>query len=106
MTINGQRCIGLSIYKEPKFNTVDAVKSLETALTDLEKALPGYEFIRVQDQGAYIHNAIGEVQNTLLIGILLAVFILYVFLRRIGTTLVISVAIPVSIIATFQPDVF
>ena len=102
VTINGERCIGLSIYKEPKFNTVDAVKSLETAITDLEKALPGYEFIRVQDQGAYINNAIGEVKNTLLIGILLAVFILYVFLRRIGTTLVISVAIPVSIIATFN----
>jgi len=102
VTINGERCIGLSIYKEPKFNTVDAVKSLETALTLLEKALPGYEFIRVQDQGAYINSAIGEVKNTLLIGILLAVFILYVFLRRIGTTLVISVAIPVSIIATFN----
>jgi len=102
VTINGERCIGLSIYKEPKYNTVDAVKSLEIAITDLEKALPGYEFIRVQDQGAYIHNAIGEVQNTLIIGILLAVFILYVFLRRIGTTLVISVAIPVSIIATFN----
>ena len=92
----------LSIYKEPKFNTVDAVKSLETAIAELEKALPGYEFIRVQDQGAYINSAIGEVKNTLLIGILLAVFILYIFLRRIGTTLVISVAIPVSIIATFN----
>lgn len=102
VTINGQRCIGLSIYKEPKFNTVDAVRSLEVAITDLEKALPGYEFIRVQDQGAYIHNAIGEVKNTLLLGILLAVIVLYVFLRRIGTTLVISVAIPVSIIATFN----
>ncbi|MCX6325477.1 MAG: efflux RND transporter permease subunit [Bacteroidia bacterium] len=102
VTINGERCIGLSIYKEPKFNTVEVVKSLGVAITDLEKALPGYEFIRVQDQGNYIHNAIGEVQNTLLIGILLAVFILYVFLRRIGTTLVISVAIPISIIATFN----
>jgi HAE1 family hydrophobic/amphiphilic exporter-1 len=102
VTINGERCIGLSIYKEPKFNTVDAVKSLETAITDLEKALPGYEFVRVQDQGTYIHKAIGEVQNTALIGILLAVFVLYVFLRRIGTTLVISIAIPVSIIATFN----
>jgi len=102
VTINGERCIGLSIYKEPKFNTVDAVKSLEAAIKDLEKALPGYEFIRVQDQGAYINSAIGEVKNTLIIGILLAVFILYIFLRRIGTTLVISVAIPVSIIATFN----
>ena len=102
VTINGERCIGLSIYKEPKFNTVDVVKSLQTAITSLEKALPGYKFIRVQDQGAYIHNAIGEVKNTLLVGILLAVFILYIFLRRIGTTLIISVAIPISIIATFN----
>jgi HAE1 family hydrophobic/amphiphilic exporter-1 len=102
VTINGQRCIGLSIYKEPKFNTVDAVKSLNKAITDLGKALPGYEFIRVQDQGNYIHNAISEVQNTAIIGILLAVFVLYIFLRRIGTTLVISAAIPISIIATFN----
>jgi HAE1 family hydrophobic/amphiphilic exporter-1 len=102
VTINGERCIGLSIYKEPKYNTVEAVKSLNKAIDELGKALPGYEFIRVQDQGTYIHNAISEVQNTAIIGILLAVFILYVFLRRIGTTLVISVAIPVSIIATFN----
>ena len=102
VTINGERCIGLSIYKEPKFNTVEVVKSLTKAISTLEKALPGYEFIRVQDQGKYIHNAIGEVKNTLIVGILLAVFILYVFLRRIGTTLVISVAIPISIIATFN----
>jgi HAE1 family hydrophobic/amphiphilic exporter-1 len=102
VTVNGERCVGLSVYKEPKFNTVDAVKSLEVAIKELEKALPGYEFIRVQDQGAYINNAIGEVKNTLLLGILLAVFILYIFLRRIGTTLVISVAIPISIIATFN----
>lgn len=102
VTINGERCIGLSIYKEPKFNTVDAVKSLSKAFDDLGRALPGYEFIKVLDQGTYIQNAIGEVKNTLIIGIILAVVILYVFLRRIGTTLVISVAIPISIIATFN----
>ncbi len=102
VTVNGERCIGLSIYKEPKYNTVDAVKSLETEINDLEKALPGYEFIRVEDQGSYIHSAINEVTNTLIIGIILAVFVIYIFLRRIGTTFVISVAIPVSIIATFN----
>ncbi|MFN8239309.1 MAG: efflux RND transporter permease subunit [Bacteroidales bacterium] len=102
VTINGERCIGLSIYKEPKYNTVDIVKDLDKAFEDLRKALPGYEFLKVQDQGTYIHGAITEVENTALIGILLAVFIIYVFLRRIGTTLVISVAIPVSIIATFN----
>ncbi|MBN2666889.1 MAG: efflux RND transporter permease subunit [Bacteroidales bacterium] len=102
VTINGERCIGLSIYKEPKYNTVDVVLSLTTAFDQLGKALPGYEFIRVLDQGTYIQNSIGEVKNTLLIGIFLAVIVLYVFLRRIGVTLVISLAIPISIIATFN----
>jgi HAE1 family hydrophobic/amphiphilic exporter-1 len=102
VTINGEKCIGLSIYKEPKYNTVDAVKNLEKEITELEKALPGYEFIKVEDQGSYINKAISEVNNTLIIGIILAVFVIFLFLRRIGTTLVISVAIPVSIIATFN----
>ncbi len=102
VTINGEKCIGLLIYKEPKLNTVDVVESLDTEFESLGKALPGYEFIKVTDQGTYINNAISEVKNTLIIGILLAIIILYVFLRRIGTTLVISIAIPVSIIATFN----
>jgi len=102
VTINGEKCIGLSVYKEPKFNTVDAVNKLKDAFANLSKALPGYEFIYIQDQGSYIRNAISEVQNTALLGILLAVIVIFVFLRRIGSTLVISIAIPVSIIATFN----
>jgi hydrophobic/amphiphilic exporter-1 (mainly G- bacteria), HAE1 family len=102
VTINGERCIGLSIYKEPKFNTVEVVKSLNKSFEGIEKALPGYQFIRIQDQGKYIESAISEVKNSTLLGILLAVIVLYVFLRRLGTTMVISVAIPISIIATFN----
>jgi len=102
VTINGERCIGLSIYKEPKYNTVEVVKSLDKTFKNFKKSLPGYEFIGVQDQGKYIDNAIKEVKNSTLFGIFLAVIVLYVFLRRIGTTLVISVAIPISIIATFN----
>ena len=102
ITINGERCIGLSVYKEPKYNTVDAVKNLTAALNILTKALPGYEFKVVKDQGKYIDSAIGEVKNSGLIGIFLAMIVLYIFLRRIGTTMVVSVAIPISIIATFN----
>ena len=65
-------------------------------------ALPGYEFTVIKDQGKYIDGAIKEVKNSGLIGIFLAMIVLYVFLRRIGTTLVVSVAIPISIIATFN----
>lgn len=100
--INGERCLGLSIYKEPKYNTVKVVESLNIAFENIKKALPGYEFTIVQNQGAFISEAIDEVQETALIGILLAVVVLFVFLRRVGTTMVISIAIPVSIVATFN----
>ena len=102
VTLNGERAIGLSIYKEPKFNTVKAVENLYNTLDELRRALPGYEFSVVQDQGKYVDNSINEVKNTAIIGILLAVFVLVIFLRRIGTTLVVVVAIPISIIATFN----
>jgi len=100
--INGERSIGLSIYKETKFNTVKAVEDIKKSLEKIEKALPGYKFTIVSDQGTFIKNAVDEVKDTLLIGILLAVIVLYVFLRRIGTTLIVSLSIPISIVAAFN----
>ncbi len=100
--INGERCLGLSIYKETKFNTVRSVEQINEALVNIEKALPGYQLVGVTNQGRFISSAIGEVQETALLGILLAVVVLFVFLRRFGTTLIVSVAIPISIIATFN----
>ncbi len=100
--MNGTRCLGLSIYKETRFNTVKAVEDINKTLADMEKALPGYKLTVISNQGTFINNAIKEVEDTALIGILLAVAVLFVFLRRIGTTLIVSVAMPVSIIATFN----
>jgi HAE1 family hydrophobic/amphiphilic exporter-1 len=100
--INQKRSLGLAIYKETKYNTVQAVKDLLDALEDIKKALPGYEFTIIQNQGDFINGAINEVKQSALIGIILAIGILYVFLRRIGATFIISVAIPISVIATFN----
>ena len=99
--LNGTACVGLSIYKEMRYNTVKAVEDLKVALDDMQRALPGFTFTIVEDQGNYISSAIGEVSNSLIFGILLAVFVLFLFLRRIGPTFIVSLAIPVSIIATF-----
>ncbi|BAX80335.1 efflux RND transporter permease subunit [Labilibaculum antarcticum] len=100
--INGERCIGLSIYKETGSNTVQAVEDFEKTMVSIRKALPGYQFIVVQNQGLFIQKAIDEVEETALIGILIAILVLFVFLRRIKVTAIVSFAIPVSIIATFN----
>jgi len=99
--INGERCIGLSVYKETQFNTVKAVDLITDQLSLIEQALPGYNFRVISNQGTFIKQAIGEVMNSALFGMLLAVLVLFFFLRRVGTTLIVSVSIPISIIATF-----
>jgi Cation/multidrug efflux pump len=100
--INGERCIGLSVYKEMQFNTVKVVDLINAQLKIIEQALPGYNFKVVNDQGSFIKLAINEVKNTAVLGLILAVIVLFLFLRRLGTTLIISLSIPISIIATFN----
>lgn len=100
--LNGVRCMGLSIYKETSYNTVKAVDELNKSLGNIRKSLSGYRIIVVQNQGQFIRSSISELKNTTLVGALIAVFILFVFLRRIGVTAIVSLAIPVSIIATFN----
>ncbi len=100
--VNGKRCLGLSIYKEPRFNTVNVVRELSKELKDLSKSLPGYEFTIIDNQGTFIQNAVNEVKQAALIGVLLAVLVLFIFLRRLGTTVIISLAIPISVVATFN----
>ena len=100
--LNGKRCLGLSIYKETRFNTVKAVEDITKSLADMEKALPGYKLDIITNQGIFINNAIKEVEDTAMIGMVLAIIVIFVFLRRIGTTMIVSISMPISIIATFN----
>ena len=99
--LNGQPALGLSIYKEMRYNTVKAVDDLRIALADIQRALPGYKFTIAEDQGRFISGAITEVRDSALGGIALAIFVLLIFLRRLGPTAIVGAAIPLSIIATF-----
>jgi HAE1 family hydrophobic/amphiphilic exporter-1 len=100
--IDGKRSIALAIYKETRYNTIKAVNELEDNLEQLKRALPSYDFIILQNQATFIDNAIDEVEETALIGVLLAILILYLFLRRFEITAIISIAIPISVVSTFN----
>ncbi|MDR0743686.1 MAG: efflux RND transporter permease subunit [Tannerella sp.] len=100
--INGERCIGLSVYKEMQYNTVRVVNLISRQLGIIEQALPGYKFQVISNQGTFIKQAIDEVKDSAVLGMILAVLVLFVFLRRIGTTLIVSLSIPISIVATFN----
>lgn len=101
--VNGKEAIEIAIYKEGDANTVQVAKTLVGRLEDLKKNLPtGYELTLVYDQSTFISDAINEVKSSAWQGGLLAMLVIYLFLRNVWTTLVISISIPLSVIATFN----
>jgi HAE1 family hydrophobic/amphiphilic exporter-1 len=99
--LNGQESVGFYIYKEAEDNTVRVAEQIVETIARMQSDSPSLEFTLVYSQAAFIDSAIGEVKASAIIGVILAVMILYVFLRNLGATVIISVAIPLSILATF-----
>ncbi|MGD2092090.1 MAG: efflux RND transporter permease subunit, partial [Candidatus Aminicenantes bacterium] len=81
---------------------------LEKRMTDflkyqLAKQGNDIQYHILADQAVFIENSINEVKNTAMIGGILAIIVLYLFLRHFATTLIVAVSIPLSVIATFAP---
>ena len=101
--INGKEAVEIAIYKEGDANTVKVAEAVNARMQDVRDILPaGMKMEKVYDQSTFISSAIDEVAKAGLIGGLLAVIILYLFLRNIWSTVIISLSIPVSVIATFN----
>jgi HAE1 family hydrophobic/amphiphilic exporter-1 len=103
--IEGRESVEVAVYKEGGTNTVTVSDRVQESLAELQeqlqKATPGLQLTVITDQGRYIRQSVSEVLNTALYGGLLAVLVLYFFLRSLKTTLIIGVAIPISVVATF-----
>ncbi|WP_447936893.1 efflux RND transporter permease subunit [Thermomonas fusca] len=100
--LNGREAVELAIYKEGDANTVSTADALETRLKAIRDKLPAdIELTTIEDQSIFIRNAIRDVKVDGVIGGLLSVLIIFLFLRDGWSTFVISLSLPVSIIATF-----
>ena len=100
--INGLPSIAFSIQKESDANTVIVANRINRELSNIEEILPGdIKIINIFDSSDFIKKTISEVTNTLLIGAVLAILVLYLFLHSFSSTLIIGLAIPISIISTF-----
>lgn len=93
----------IAIYKEGDANAVDVATRVKQALGKIRGDMPeSYQLALVYDQSTFIEQAIDDVKSAALIGGVLAMLVLYLFLRDFWPTLIISVSIPVSVIATFN----
>jgi HAE1 family hydrophobic/amphiphilic exporter-1 len=100
--LNGRPAVSLSVQKQSGANTTAVAEKVKQEMTRLQQELPGnIQFALASDQSDTIKKSINDVGRTIMLGGGLAVVILLVFLRNLRTTLVIALAIPFAIIATF-----
>jgi len=100
--MNGKEAVEVAIYKEGDANTVSVARGIKDRLKEMAETLPaGMSIETVDDQSLFIDRAISEVVDSAILGGLLAVLVIFVFLRNAWFTLTIGLSIPVSIIATF-----
>lgn len=87
----------LSFTKQSTYATATVSDNIQNALKALEEKYPGLAFTNMMDQGVYIHLVINSVLQNLFIGAILAIAILYLFLRDIRPTFIIACSIPISV---------
>ncbi len=98
---DGARAVYLRVNKQPIANTVEVVNALRKALPNMIGIPPGVKLGISFDQSVYIRQSISNLIEQALHGSLLAAAVILIFLRNLTSTLIISVAIPLSILVTF-----
>ncbi len=103
--MNGEQSVSLILRKEASANIVNVSdeihKKLDEIKDDLKNNGSEVEFTPVMDQSVFIKRSLSDVSRNAFLGALLAVLVIFIFLRRIKPTLIIFLSIPLAITATF-----
>ncbi|MBN1482452.1 efflux RND transporter permease subunit [candidate division KSB1 bacterium] len=99
--INGKSALRISINKQSGANTVNVAQGVKAEIERINRDIPQIKIIPIIDTSVYIKQSISNVGRSTLMGGVLAILILFLFLRNFSSTAIIATAIPISIIATF-----
>lgn len=99
--LNGSTSIGISITKQSDANTVEVSNDIKKELKTIEKQFPDLKFVVGFDQADFINSSISSVSQSAIFGAILAVIVIFLFLRNLRTTMIIAISIPTSFFATF-----
>lgn len=97
--INGNPGVMLTIEKQTGYSTGEVTDKILDRMESLEQEEKGLHFTTLMDQGIYIDMVIQSVMRNMIYGGILAVLILFVFLRSVRPTFVIACSIPISVVA-------
>jgi multidrug efflux pump len=100
--VNGSPMVQIQINRQPGANVVDTVKRIKELMPQFEAQLPPTVRFRVaSDRTITTRASLGDAQRNIIVSIGLVILVVFLFLRNGWSTLIPSVAVPVSIIATF-----
>lgn len=99
--LNGTPALNLTITKQGEANTIETAKNVKAKVADVLKRYPKLHFAMAYDQSQFVEHSISDLQETAMIGGVLAIIIITFFLRNLRSTFVVALSIPISIISTF-----
>ena len=99
--VNGELGLRVGIRKQADANTVEVSQAILKMIDEVARDYPQVTIVAISNSGNFIERSIANVAQSVLYGGLLSVMVLLFFLRDWRSTLVISLAIPISVIATF-----
>src|SRR5207344_1464378 len=99
----GERCVMISIKKQPGTNVVEVVDRIKALLPTMREQLPAAMSLDTRsDRSITIRDSVHDVKLTLVITIALVVLVIFLFLRNVSATLIPSLALPGSLVGTFM----
>ncbi|MDX6692685.1 MAG: hypothetical protein QOF02_288 [Blastocatellia bacterium] len=102
VTADGHDAVLVNVSRQPNANTITVTDEVKAELAAMSAQLPkDVKVAPFYDQSLLVRESMNSVRDSILIGLLLSVAILYAFLRNVGTTLVAILVIPVTVLATF-----
>ena len=101
-SLDGQLGVDLAVYAEAGASPVEVAAAVRRVVADLQASprIGDLQVVVFEDQGEIILKTLADLRNTGIYGGLLGVLVLYLFLRRVGTTLVAALGIPLTLLAT------
>ena len=101
VSLDGHPGVRMYVYKQAGANTVEVSNGLWEEVDRIHKAFPNIRIEKTRDSADFIRASIHNVRSAMLQGAGLAVLVLLFFLRSVTSTLIIGMAIPISVISTF-----
>jgi len=105
--LNGSESVGVSVQKQAGANTVAVAEGVRRVITAVERQLPPNVRVAIaRDDSLFIKDSVADVQSNLILGAALATLVVFLFLHSVRSTIIIALALPAAIVATYAPMYF